>query len=259
MLFCLHKIKLMYRKKYMKVDVVGTSCTWYTRNNTSFIIDDTILFDVPAGNYKDILKRGNIFRYESVFVSHWHSDHIGDLGVLTTRFLREKVKNPDLPKLKVYSKLGLDEYLIAYSKMKFSREDETDINLLRNAVDFIEIKEGDEIETGGYKVKVYSVDHNDIDCFGFTFTDKTGKTVAFSGDTRLCDSLEKMLSVSDFGFIDMAATFDNPNHLHFEGFVELSKKYPNCKMFPVHTSDPSQELAVKNNLNYLNDNDILYL
>jgi hypothetical protein len=41
----------------MKVFAVGTSCTWFKRNNTSFIIDDKILFDTPAGSYKDIIKQ----------------------------------------------------------------------------------------------------------------------------------------------------------------------------------------------------------
>ena len=40
----------------MKVLAVGTGCTWFERNNTSFIIDDKILFDTPSGSYKDIIK-----------------------------------------------------------------------------------------------------------------------------------------------------------------------------------------------------------
>ena len=36
----------------MKVNVMGTSCIWFTRNNTSFVIDEEMFLDVPEGSYK---------------------------------------------------------------------------------------------------------------------------------------------------------------------------------------------------------------
>ena len=41
---------LCYNKKskkeanFMKLKVIGTSCTWFERNNTSFVIDKDIVF-----------------------------------------------------------------------------------------------------------------------------------------------------------------------------------------------------------------------
>ena len=240
----------------MKIDVIGSSCSWYQRNNTSFVIDGKILFDISSGNYKDIIKKYDIFDIDSLIISHWHSDHIGDIKVLSTMFLRAKKKGKIDKKLKMYSFAGLDEYIIKLQKLTFSREDELDINLLRNAVEFYDINDGDEFEENGYKIKAYAVDHGDLACLGYTFTDKDGKTVAFSGDTTNCENLEKMLSISDYAFVDMAATFKNPNHLDVDGFIELQKKYPNCKMFPIHTSDPAFELGKEKGIELVNDGDV---
>ena len=239
----------------MKVEVIGTSCSWFVRNNTSFVIDDSMMFDISSGNLKPIMSRYNVFDLKTLFVTHFHTDHIGDFKILATMFIRNR-KRLGIKKLKVYAPAGFDEYTIELNKLTFSREDETDINILRDAVEFVEIFDGMEFEEGGYKIKVYAVEHK-MTCFGFTFTDKTGKTIAFSGDTRICDNLEKMLSVSDYAFVDMAATFEHFAHLDTNTFVMLQNKYPNCKMFPVHTSDPAQEFAINNGLNFINDGDIL--
>jgi hypothetical protein len=52
----------------MVVDVIGSSCTWFKRNNTSFVLDGNILFDIPIGNYKQIIRRYNIYNMKSLFM-----------------------------------------------------------------------------------------------------------------------------------------------------------------------------------------------
>ena len=241
----------------MKVTVVGTGCTWYTRKNTSFILDDTMLFDVSSGNYKEIIKSVDIFDLNAIFISHLHSDHVGDLHIVTTRFIREAKKRSRTTKLKVYGVKGIAEFIINYKKVTHSLPDELEIESLLNIVEFIEVKDGFEFEESGYKVKVYRMQHGFEECYGYSFTDKNGKTYSFSADTSECENLRVMLKNSDFAFVDMAAVSENKNHLHYERFIELEKEFANCKMFPVHTSDPSQEFAIQNNMNYLIDGQIL--
>ena len=122
-------------------------------------------------------------------------------------------------------------------------------------MDFFEVDDGDEFELSGYKVKVVAVDHGRTKCLGFMFEDENGKTVGFSSDTKECDGLHKILKNSDVAFVDMASIVPERAHLHGERFIELQKEYPNCKMYPVHTSDASQEFAEINGLNVLNDSD----
>lgn len=242
----------------MKVTFVGTSCTWYERNNTSFIIDDNMLFDVSNGNYKHIIKYINIFDINAIFISHWHFDHLGDLNIITTRFIREMEKNGRTEKLRIYCKNGTAEKIIAQNELYLGSEDEKDINLLKEYVDFIDIDDGFECDEGKYHIKVYRMDHGRVESFGFTYEDlETHKVYAFSGDTRYCENLEKVLSLSDVAIVDMAAAKEFPSHLSVAKFIELSEKYKSCRMIPVHTSDQSLALGREKGLFIPNDGDIL--
>lgn len=241
----------------MKVEVVGTGCTWFTRNNTSYIIDDNILFDVSEGNYKTIIKSVDIFKLKFIIISHLHMDHASDLHIITTRYIRDK--NNRTEKLRIYAPKKLAETIVAYNKLFNCAEDEADVELLKSKIDFIDIYDGMEFEEGEYKIKVLKMDHGNVESYGFMFTDKSGRVIGFSGDTKLCENLEFMLSKSKYAFVDMAAYRCENSHLSNLEFVKLSKKYNSCKMFPVHTCDACQEFAIKNKLNYLEDGQILNL
>ena len=237
----------------MKVFAVGTGCTWFERNNTSFIIDDKILFDTPSGSYKDIIKHIDIFKLDGIIISHFHADHFGDFSVFMTRFMRESQNHGRTKKLKVFGQVGILEKLISLNTLMCGAEDECDEEKLKKNIDFIEVDEGDEFELSGYNVKVLKVDHGRTPCLAFLFSDENGKRVGFSGDTKECAGLHQLLENSDVAFVDMAATEPVKAHLHSDGFVELQKKYENCKMIPVHMSDECLEFAKKNSLYVLND------
>ncbi len=239
----------------MKVFVVGSGCTWFERNNTSFIIDDKILFDTPMGSYKDVIKKINIFDLEGIIISHFHSDHFGDMQVFATRFMRESEKHGVTKKFKIFGPKGILDKLIALNKHFCAAADECDKESLQKHIDFIEVENGSKFEFLKYNVNVFEMDHGDTYCLGYTFTDESGKVVAFSADTKDCDNLRKMLDVSKVAFVDMAAPKPAKAHLDKFKFVELSKMYPHCKMYPVHTSDECQEFAINNNMNVLNDFD----
>ena len=239
----------------MKVFAVGTSCTWFTRNNTSFIIDDRILFDTPAGSYKDIITKIDILKLDAIFISHFHADHFGDFPVFATRFMRYSERVGRTKNVKIYSQKGALDKLVAINTLLNGAQDECDKASLTKYIDFIEVSNGDEFEVSGYKVKAYEVDHGRAPCMGFTFEDKNGKVVGFTGDTKECDGLLKILETSNVAFVDMAAPVPAKAHLDCERFVELQKLYPNCEMLPIHTSDDTYKFAVDNGLKVLNDFD----
>ena len=239
----------------MKVLAVGTSCTWFERNNTSFIIDDKILFDTPSGSYKDIIKKINIFDIDGIVISHFHADHFGDFPVFATRFMRESEKQGRVRNLKVYGPKSVLEKLIAVNTVLGGAEDECSSEQLTKNIDFYDVSDGDVFELSGYKVKTYVVDHNKSVCLGYVFEKDGCKSVGFSGDTKECDGLHKILSESDVAFVDMAAPIPAKAHLHSDRFVELQEMYPNCEMWPIHTSDECQDFAKNNGLNVLNDFD----
>lgn len=243
----------------MKVYAVGTGCTWFTRNNTSFILDDKILLDTPTGSYKEIIKKVNIFSLDGIVITHFHADHYADIRIIATRFMRESAKNGRTEKIKVYGPRGMLDKLIEINRVFDSSPDELDRNSFLRFIDFIEVKAGDEFELSGYKVKVYEMDHFDAYSLGYTFTDKNGVTVGFSGDTKNCESLCDILACSNVAFVDMAAPVPARAHLDSEEFVRLQRQFPKCKMYPVHTSDQTLRFAEENKLNIIRDGETIII
>ncbi len=239
----------------MKIIVVGNGCTWFERNDTSFIIDDKILLDTPAGSYKHILKQIDIFKLDGIIISHFHSDHFGDFRVFAIRFMRDSEKWGRTQKLKVFAPAGVLDKLVEVNKLFCGAEDETDKEKFQKHIDFIEIDDGFEFELSGYEIQASKVDHGKNVSYAFMFTEKNGKKILFSGDTRECDALLSNLESCNVAFVDMASTEPSRTHLDTNSFIRLQKRYSNCNMIPMHMSDESLRFAKDNGLLVLNDFD----
>ncbi len=240
----------------MKVNVVGTSCTWFKRKNTSFVIDENIVFDMPEGSYKDVLEiNEDIFKIKAVIITHMHSDHFMGFHVLATRFVREKPDN--VPPLKVYCPEGTFDVLVESNKLFYGGGDECDKNAYGGKIEFVTLYDGMNFEVGEYNVTAYKVEHGEPETFGFTFTDKNGLTVGFSSDTEPCENLEKIICNSKHAFVELSSPAPRKKHLSISEYQSLMKKYKNTTFYPVHTCDECQEYVEKNKLNPLHDGQVL--
>ena len=239
----------------MKVTVIGTSCTWFTRKNTSYLIDDDIIFDMPEGSYKDIIKLMDIYKTRCVLLSHLHTDHALNLHALTTRHIREKTGR--LEPLRIYSPKGTFDKLIALHEMFDSGEDECKKESYDGKVEFIDLYDGMTFEEGEYTITAYKMQHGKPETFGFVFQNKKGLVVGFSADTCICDNLHNILKRSNYAFVEMASIRPSDTHISAEEFSNLIKQYPNVKLYPVHTCDKCQQYAIDHGFNYLNDGDVL--
>lgn len=239
----------------MKVTVVGTSCTWFKRNNTSFIIDDNILIDTPEGSYKDILKYVDVLLLDAIFITHFHNDHFPDLHIITTRMMRSNIqrKNP----LKVFGPKGIVSRLMSLHEICNSSEDEKNIENYNGKVEFIEMQEGAVYEMGRYAITPYRMDHGPSETYGLTFKENGNKTVGFSSDTTDCENLRKLVANSDVSFVDFASVKHHHAHMFIEAFTSLLKDNPTKTIYPVHTSDDTQKYVEENNINPLHDGQIL--
>ena len=239
----------------MKVFVVGNGCTWFSRNNTSFVLDEKIIFDTPSGSYKDIIKNIDISKIEGIIISHFHADHFGDFPVFATTFMRESSKMGRTKKLKVYGPSSVLDKVLSLNNLLGGAKDECDREQLQKNIDFIDVGDGDEFELSGYKIKVYKMDHGHMYCQGYTFEDSNGKIIGFTSDTKECEGLKCILKSSKVVFVDMANLNPSKSHLDTKRFIELQKEYPNCKMYPVHLSDETKKYAEDNKMDVLNDFD----
>ena len=236
----------------MKVTAVGTSCSWFVRNNTSFIIDEDFIFDIPSGSYKEIIQKINLEKVKALFISHFHSDHFGDFHLIATRFMREFNGSE---KLKVYAPKGALDRMIRINYETCAGCDELSHENYKRKIEFIDLYDGFEFNFNNYKLKAYKVDHGDVETYGFTIKDQNNFVVAFSADTRECDNLHKMLESSNVAFIDMSSVKQHKKHLSINDVEILIKKYPNCKIYPIHTCDKCQDYARKN-MNFVEDGQV---
>ena len=239
----------------MKVTVIGTSCTWFKRKNTSYLIDDDIVFDVPEGAYKDIINLTDIYKLKCVLISHMHTDHALNLHAITTRFIRENHGREE--PLRVYAPKGAFDMLLELNKLFYGSHDETVKESYAGFVEFVELEDGMSFKEGEYTITAHKMEHGRPETFGFTFEDEKKTTVGFSADTKVCESLHKILEKSNFAFVELSAVKPHPTHICCDEFVELLEKYKNVKIYPVHTSDKTQQFAVENGFNYLEDGQVL--
>ena len=67
----------------MKIQLIGTGTIPDMTNSASVLINDHILFDVPNGNLKAMIRQNiDILKIDTVIISHTHADHCFDMPFL---------------------------------------------------------------------------------------------------------------------------------------------------------------------------------
>ena len=79
------------------------------------------------------------------------------------------------------------------------------------------------------------------DSYGYIFKDETAK-IGFTGDTALCDSVNKMLNECEKVVTDTTFEIGTNTHLGVNEILMLLKKYPNTTIIPTHTSPKVKKL-----------------
>lgn len=146
---------------------------------TSLLVDDDILID--AGTGVGDLSIAELARIDHVFVTHSHLDHIACLplmidtvGELRTRPLTVWTSAPTLEVLR--------RHIFNWSIWP----DFTEIpSVERPFMCFRELRVGDEIDMGNRAIRVLPAQHT-VPAVGYAVRGPGG-TLAFSGDTTVCD------------------------------------------------------------------------
>lgn len=67
----------------MKIQLIGTGTIPDIANSASVLINDHILFDMPNGNLKAMIRQNiDIMRIDTLIISHTHADHCFDVPFL---------------------------------------------------------------------------------------------------------------------------------------------------------------------------------
>jgi ribonuclease BN (tRNA processing enzyme) len=221
----------------MKIRCIGTGTMGsITRGNQSVLIDD-VLFDIGSGVVKKIESLKIYTKsVKYLVITHSHADHFVDLpNYLIGRSIRQENKET----LHIICGKGIREKVIELFDLCFgdgTKNKYKDFEEKYN-VKFDELKNEEKFETKNMKITAYELQHgNCYPILGFTI-EKEGKTIGYATDTTLCENVEKICKKSNIAFLDSTNTIPTKSHMGVEEVIELSKKYPKCKIYAIHRSD----------------------
>ncbi len=156
--------------------------------------DKKLLVDVGSGVFPKLLEKIKPENLEGIIISHFHFDHVSDLGVLSY-YLQSKNA-----RLKVYCPKDGSNLYNAFYQSPY--------------LDFIEIKEGQNLLLNGLSVDFYKMNHP-VYTLGASFSYK-GRKLVYTADTNQCDSLDLMsrdanLILADSAFLHSEWSKDRPH------------------------------------------------
>lgn len=140
----------------------------------------------------------------AVFLTHFHSDHIGDLGELNMMTWAQGRPGP----LTVYGPEGVRQVVEGFSKAyaldsmyRTAHHGEDYLNPAKGEMIAKEIEQGGEpvvvLEQDGLKITMFEVDHAPISpAVGYRF-DYKGRSVVISGDTTKSDAVKTAAKGAD--------------------------------------------------------------
>ncbi len=224
----------------MKIQLIGTGTIPDNANSASVLINDHILFDMPNGNLKAMIRQNiDIMNIDTLIISHTHADHCFDAP-----FLLWYKKNYYKPGLKLSTKIVTDkitkdtiENLIDLSYFGSAKEAEKEF------IDFQDvnnIKICDDVEISNEPMLHRKIKYAN----GYIIKDKN-VSIGLTGDTSYCEGVRKIASKVDYLICDMTLMLGNDSHMGIDNILELMKEYPNLKIIPIHMHDKTRNEAKK--------------
>ncbi|MCP4750730.1 MAG: MBL fold metallo-hydrolase [Proteobacteria bacterium] len=220
-----------------------------------------ILVDVGPGAVRNMNLQGlPIGRLSGVFLTHFHSDHISDLGELG--FM--SVAQGRTEKLDVYGPEGVEQvvrgYNMAYAMDSSYRtahhgEDIMPIAAFESVAKTLSVPGAEEaklfFERNGLKAYVFAVDHSPVKpAVGYRF-EYRGNVVVITGDTKKIDTLAKHAKNAD---ILLAEALDAKTIKLFSKVAAKNNRPRMAKMMadildyhmtPVQAAEVAQEAGAK--------------
>ena len=181
-----------------------------------------LLFDVGPGTYRNAdLLRLPVVQLSGIFISHFHSDHIGDLGEVNIMSWASGRTKP----LEVFGPKGVDKVVNGF---KMAYEYDTGYRIAHHGEEIvppeagvpisktITIQDSNERELcfdrNGLKIYAFEVDHSPVNpAVGYRI-EYQGVIVAITGDTIKTENLVKHCNNADILFSE-AISFDLLNNM----------------------------------------------
>lgn len=231
----------------MKLKIIGSGNIFSKQNSASYLIDDKILIDVPNGTCKTLKNMGiEPSKIEHILITHFHGDHFLDIP-----FVLLNKRNDNSEYSNIYCDNTGENKVYDVTKLAFPNKVECIKKYFRYIYD-------DKFNIDKYKIEKIRLEHEEgIEANGYIFN-IGNKYVGFTGDTRLCENVEKMASKCSHLICICNSVIGKKSSIGVDNLQELAIKYPNCVFYTTHMSDIARknlkELNMEN-IVVLNDND----
>lgn len=216
----------------MKILFLGTGTTASRAANTSFVVDDSVIFDMGGGTCKQLIKYNDL-KISHCIVSHYHPDHFADVSELLiySTFMKPTALTfvGDGIESRVRGLCGILDTMVS--------EDTKFKDIKDQSIDF-----------GMFKLTAKTLGHGDSFSNAYIL-EKDGKKIGYTGDTRMCNELHAIIPLCDKWIIE--CTYDsekNPSewHLSKQQVEELALLNSNKTFYAVHRRNVSAESKCKN-------------
>ena len=182
-----------------------------------------IIIDPGPGAVNRLVKLGlDPFDVDAIFISHHHLDHCADLPFYLFSFKYCGSRQAAAPGAARRRERGIPPVVVAPEGFKKVYNGILDVfggMILSNEYE-IRIEEVHETEwewTGDLKFRSIPMDHF-IPSVGYLFSKPGGPSLAYSGDTGLCDGLVKLASQADALLVECSV----PDNMRMDGHMSPS-------------------------------------
>lgn len=198
----------------------------------SFVIDDRVLVE-PAPTVLPHLRRCGINAggIAAVVISHFHPDHTFGWPFLLLEMRYSGRTEP----LHIVGPPGVESFLAEMMSLAGVADVQEDVHA---AVDirYVEV-DGTWQDAGPLRFRAVEVEHvPHLECFGYVL-EWDGRTLGYSGDTRLCTGLEEIAGAVEALVLECNGRHPWPSHMDIESVRTLREHHPDVPFVLSHVGD----------------------
>ena len=217
------------------------------RRCTSFVVDDSVLFDVGSGTVGGLVENGLDTRHIKIIViSHFHGDHFGDIVYFLHR--RSMQGNTDVP-LTIIGPLGLQKKVIEFFNFLFGEiRNYSDLANMMN-IKFVELEDRKKVIAEDFEIEAFRVVHSTLNANGYII--KSGeKTLGYTGDACISDGLLARIPDAKSWIMEANEIMRKENlHIGFGELIGLADTFKTINFYAVHRND--YDISSNNQINLI--------